>query len=157
MPGGDGLAVAGADQLGGLAQALADRVDRLGDGLAVAGEDVAPDRRVGAGDPGRVAEARADLGQPLGVAVELGGGLADEDVGDHVRKVADRRHQPVVGLGVDRLRAGAEAGDGALQAVVEDAAGAPGRRQVPAGAVEEVGAGVARRRRSRRRPAGGRR
>ena len=38
--------------------------------------------------------------------------------------------------------AGAEAGDDALQAVVEHAAGALGRRQVPAGALEEVGAGV---------------
>ncbi len=142
VPGGDRLAVARADQLGGLAEAGAERVDRLGDGLAVAGEDVAPDRRVGAGDPGRVAEARADLGQALGVAAELGVGLADEDVCDHVGKVADRRHHPVVGLGLDRLRAGAEAGDRALQAVVEDAAGAPGRGQVPAGAVEEVLAGV---------------
>ena len=44
--------------------------------------------------------------------------------------------------GVDRLRAGAEAGDGALQAVVEDAAGALCRGQVPAGALEEVRAGV---------------
>ena len=44
--------------------------------------------------------------------------------------------------GVDRLRAGAEAGDGALQAVVEQAAGALCRGQVPAGALEEVGAGV---------------
>ena len=47
-----------------------------------------------------------------------------------------------MGVGVDRLRAGAEAGDGPLQAVVEDAAGALCRGQVPAGALEEVGAGV---------------
>ena len=56
--------------------------------------------------------------------------------------VADRRHQPVVGLGVDGLRAGAEVGDRSLQAVVEDAARALGRRQVPARALEQVGAGV---------------
>ena len=85
VPGGDRLAVAGADQLGGLAQAPAERFDRVGDGLAVAGEDVAPDRRVGAGDPGRVAEAGADLGHPLGVAAELRARLGDERVGDHVR------------------------------------------------------------------------
>ena len=36
---------------------------------------------------------------------------ADEDVGDDVRQVADRRHQAVVGLGVDRLRPRAEPGD----------------------------------------------
>ena len=47
-----------------------------------------------------------------------------------------------MGSAVDRLRAGAEAGDGPLQAVVEEAAGALGRRQVPARALEEVGAGV---------------
>ena len=70
------------------------------------------------------------------------GRLLDEHVGDHVRQVADRRHQPVVGLGVDRLRAGAEVGDRPLQAVVEDAARALGRRQVPARALEQVGAGV---------------
>ncbi len=119
-----------------------DRVDRVGDGLAVAGEDVGPDRRVGAGDAGRVAEARPDLGQPLGVAAELGRRLGGERVGDHVRQVADRRHQAVVGGRVDRLRAGAERGDGALQAVVEQAAGALCRGQVPARALEEVGAGV---------------
>ena len=45
-------------------------------------------------------------------------------------------------VGVDRLRAGAEAGDGPLQAVVEQPAGALGRGQVPAGALEEVVAGV---------------
>ena len=36
-----------------------DRVDPGGDRLAVGGEDVAPDRRVGAGDAGRVAKARS--------------------------------------------------------------------------------------------------
>ena len=63
-------------------------------------------------------------------------------VGDHMRQVADRRHQAVVSLGVDRLRPGAEVGDRALQAVVEQTAGALGRGQVPAGPLEEVGAGV---------------
>ena len=45
-------------------------------------------------------------------------------------------------VGVDRLRAGAEVGDGALQAVVVDAARALGRGQVPAGALEQLGARV---------------
>ena len=94
----------------------------------------------------RPGSCRGSSGRPRAGArsprLELRRRLCDEDVGDHVRQVADRRHQPVVGVGVDRLRAGAEVGDGALQAVVEDAARALGRGQVPAGALEEVGAGV---------------
>ena len=71
MPGADRVGVAGADQLGGLAQPRARSASSLvGDRLAVGGEDVAPDRRVGAGDAGRVAEARADLRQALGLLGE---------------------------------------------------------------------------------------
>ena len=124
------------------AQSRAGGVDRLGDRLAVGREDVSPDRRVGAGDAGRVAEARADLGHPLGVARQLLGGLGREHVGEHVGQVADRRHQAVVGLGVDRLRPGAEIGDHALEAVVEQTARALGGSQVPASALEQIGAGV---------------
>ena len=43
----------------------------------------------------------AVLGQPRG-------GLRDEHVGQHVRQVAEDGHEPVVGLGVDRDRPGAE-------------------------------------------------
>ena len=66
----------------------------------------------------------------------------DQDVGDHVRKMADRRHQAVMRLGLDRLRARAEVGDRALDAVVEHPARRGRRRQVPAGALEEVRSGV---------------
>ena len=48
-------------------------------------------------------------------------------------------------------------GEQPVQALVQRAAGARRRRQVPRGAVEELRAGVARRRPSRRRPAGARR
>ena len=78
-----------------------------------------PDRRVRAGDAGRVAKARADLGQALGLLHRAPRRPADEHVGEHVRQVADRRHQPVVGLGVDRLRARAQVRDGPLEAVVD--------------------------------------
>jgi hypothetical protein len=44
--------------------------------------------------------------------------------------------------GVDCLRTGTEPGDRPLQAVVEDSAGVLCRRQVPAGALEEVGTGI---------------
>ncbi len=75
-------------------------------------------------------------------SASVGRGLLDQHVRDHVRHVADRRHQPVVRLGVDRLRAGPQVGDRALQQVVLQAARALGRGQVPASALEEVGPGV---------------
>src|SRR6202012_4153406 len=100
VPGGDRGGVAGADQLGGGVEAAGDGGDRVGDRLAVGGEDVGPDPRVGAGDAGRVAEARADLGDPL-AARQVGGGLGDERVGDRVRHPAHRRPQPVVAGGVE--------------------------------------------------------
>ena len=57
-------------------QALDRGVDLGRDRVAVGGEDVGPDRRVGAGHPGRVAEAGADLGQALGLLARVGGRLA---------------------------------------------------------------------------------
>ena len=110
----------------------------------VGGEDVRPDRRVGARRPGSCRESwarpRAGARTPRESAA---GGLLDEHVREHVRQVADRRHHPVVGLGVDRLRAGAELGDRALQAVVVRGRSSRSRRgQVPARSLEQVGAGV---------------
>ena len=62
-------------------------------------------------------------------------GLGDEHVGQHVRQVADRGQQPVVGVGVDRHRAGAERDDQPVQALVEQArralARASGTRRRP--------------------------
>ncbi len=53
------------------------------------------------------------------------------------------RHEPIVGVGVDRRRACAEADEQTVQALVELAGRAPFRgRQVPAGPVEEILAGV---------------
>ena len=138
-------------------QPLGDGVDLAGDRLAVGGEDVAPDGRVRTGDPGRVAKARADLGKPLGLLGRGRRGLANEHVGDHVGDVADRRHQPVVGLGVDRLGPGAEVGDRSLQAVVEHAARALGRASGTSGHPRTGRRGRSRLRPSRRRRAGARR
>ncbi len=142
VPGADRCRVAGADHLGRCPQPLDHGGDLVGDRLAVGGEDVPPDRRIRARDPGRVAKAGADLGQPLGLLREGRRGLADEHVGEHVREVADGRHHPVVSLGIDRLRPGPEAGDRALQPVVVQPAGGVGRGQVPAGALEQLRAGV---------------
>ena len=104
--------------------------------VAVGEVDVGPQRRVGAGDARRVAEARAGRRQPL--APEGAGGLGDEDVGDDVRQVRHRGHHPVVGVGVDRGGLGAEAGHEAVQALERDARRRGRRREVPDGAVEQV-------------------
>ena len=134
-----------------------DGVDLARDRLAVGGEDVAPDRRVRAGDPGRVAEARPHLGQALGLLDRRRRGLLDEHVREHVRQVADRRHQPVVRLGVDRLRAGADVGDRALQPVVVHAARSARSASGTSGRPRTGRRARCRRRRSRRPRADGRR
>ena len=117
-----------------------------------------PDRRVGAGDAGRVAKARADLGQALGLldqraAAACWTSTLASTCGRWLTVAISRSWVS----GVDRLRARAEVRDGPLQAVVVDAARALGRRQVPAGALEQVGARVLDARASRRRRADGRR
>ena len=73
---------------------------------------------------------------------QVPGRLGDEGVGDRVRHPATVAIRWSCAAGVDRLGTGAEPRHGALQAVVEEAAGALCRGQVPAGALEEVGAGV---------------
>ena len=64
----------------------------------------------------RRGSCRGSSGRPRACARSRGSApprpAPTSDVGDHVRQVADRRHQAVVGLGVDRLRPGAEVGDG---------------------------------------------
>ena len=71
------------------------------------------------------------------------GGLRGEQVREHVRQVRDVRHQPVVGLGVDRRRVRTEATQQRVQALVEHADGAlTGGRQVPRRSLEQVRAGV---------------
>jgi len=100
---------------------------------------------VAALDAGGVSEARAGGGQPLGwvgAGIERPGGLRDEHVREHVRQVRDRGQQRVVGLGVDRGRAGTEPVQEPVQPLVEDSRGARGGRQVPGGAVEQVRARV---------------
>ena len=92
------------------------------------------------GDPRHVAEARADARQPLVVLGQPPRGLRDQHVGHHVRQVRHGGQHAVVGLGVDRDRLRAEADDQPVQALVEQAAGALGRRQVPGRAVEQVAA-----------------
>ena len=72
-----------------------------------------PATRVASRKLGPTSGTRSPLGQ-------VPGRLGDEGVGDRVRHAADRRHQVVVRRGVDRLGTGAEPGDGALQAVVEE-------------------------------------
>ena len=138
LPGGECLGVARADQLGGPLEPLDDAVDLGCHGLGVGAVDVGPDPRVGTGDARCVAEAATDLGRAVGAAV-VARRRGDEDVGEDVRKVADRGHLAVVRSRVDGLGPGAEAGDEAMEAVEHDPLRVTGRGQVPTGAVEEVG------------------
>ena len=133
---GERRAVARRERRAGRAEARDRVVDRVQERVAVGEVDVGPQRRVGAGDARRVAEARAGRRQPL--AAERAGGLGDEDVGDDVRQVRHRGHHPVVGVGVDRGGPGAEAGHEAVQALERDPRRRRRRREVPDGAVEEV-------------------
>ena len=107
--------------------------------LAVGEEDVAPQRRVRARHARRVAKARAGRRQPLRLVGQLARRLAHEHVREHVRQVADGRHQAVVHVRRDRGRPRAERGHAPVQALVEHAARALGRRQVPGRALEQLG------------------
>ena len=93
-----------------------------------------------------VAVARASppwTRRPPAARGEQSDGLGDEQVGEHVRQVRDAPHQPVVGVGVDRLRPRPEAAQQPVQTLVEDTGGAAfGGGQIPGGAVEQVLAGV---------------
>ena len=90
VPGGDVAAERGL----GLLQARDGVVDRVGQGVGVGAVDVGPDRRVGAGHPRHVAEARARCRQS--VAADRGRSVRDEDVREHVREMRHRRQHPVV-------------------------------------------------------------
>ena len=109
--------------------------DRLNDRLVVGAEDLPPDRRVGPGDAGGVAQARSQGTEPLGAGATLEGEL----VGKYMWQVADDRHRPVMLGRLDRHRSCAEAGNQFLDPVVEQPGGALGRGQVPACALVQVG------------------
>ena len=87
--------------------------------LAVRQEDVAPQRRVRARHARRVAEARAGRRQALRLVGQLARGLAHQHVREHVRQVADGRHQAVVHVGRDRGRPRAERRHEPVEALVQ--------------------------------------
>ena len=68
-----------------------------------------------------------------------GADLVQEQVRERVRQVADEREQPVVRIGVDRDRDGAERRDERVQRAVARRVGRRVRRQEPRRAVEEIG------------------
>src|ERR1700722_14243627 len=87
--------------------------------------------------------ASRKLGPTAGSRAERAGGLADEHVGEHVRKVGDAGHEAIVRVGVDCDGTCAEATQQPVQALVEDAGGgAFGGREVTGGALEQVLPGV---------------
>ena len=107
--------------------------------VAVGQVDVGPDRAVGAGDARRVAEARPDRRQPLGLARAALAAWATSRLASTCGRCETHAISAVVRVGVDRGRARAEAAEQPVQPLVEDAGGAAfGRRQVPGGAVEEI-------------------
>ncbi len=144
VPGGDRLAVAAADQLGGLAQARADRRR--------------PRRRPPRGcwrrcrprSPGW----RRRRGSCRGSSGPTSGSRSESRVSSAAASADERRWRRTCGrwltVAISRSWASASIACGRapssatrpLQAVVEQAARALGRGQVPAGALEEVGAGV---------------
>ena len=65
-------------------------------GVAVREQDVAPQRRVRAGDARRVAEAGPGRRQARSIVAERPRRLVGEHVREHVRHVADRRHHAIV-------------------------------------------------------------
>ena len=144
-------------------RALDRAVDARDQLLAVGQVDVRPDRAVGAGDAGRVAEARP--GRAAGehrahVLVRVAPSTpprVDEHVREHVRQVRDARHHAVVRLGVDRRRLRAERDEQAVQALVEDARTCPWRASGTTSRPRTCPRAPGRPPRPRRPPAGGRR
>ena len=117
--------------------------------LAVVEEDVDPDARVRAGHARHVAERAADRRERV-VAVDARlAGLHDEQVGEHVRQVA--RDARAGGRGRPASIATGVAPSAATQAVQvaqPRGLGLGQRREVPGRALEQLGAGVLRRRAS---------
>ncbi len=98
-----------------------------------------PQPWVGARHARRVAEAPADRRCP---ALQLARGELDEQVRHDVREVRHDAHAAVVDAGLDRLRSRPERRDEAVQPLEQHPVGPCGRREVPDGAVEEIGARV---------------
>ena len=142
VPGAHGTGIGRTERARDLPEALDRGLHLVGDRGGVLHVDVGPDGGVGPGHTRGVAKARADARKRLVLAVHRARGLSDQHVRHDVRKVADCREQAVVGVGVERKRARAERQEQAVEALVEDAARARARGQVPGGAQEEVGAGV---------------
>ena len=149
--------LSGGQPVANVAQ-LADRGVELGDQrVAVGRVDTGPQLGVGARDACGVAEARADVRPSAhGLVAQGDGCAADQQVGQRVRQVRDRRHHAVVGLRFDHRRPGAQVGQQPVQALESHSRGLPGRSQIPGRTVEEIlagGAGAARLRAGQRVPA----
>jgi hypothetical protein len=113
--------------------------ERVGQRGRVLEEDVDPDARVRARDPGHVAERAARREQRV-VPVDHGRArLVDEQVGERVREMAREGDDAVVRVGVDRDRGRAETGDEAVHEPVALDVGGCERGQEPGRAVKELG------------------
>ena len=158
VPGRDAVAVAGGERGAERGQPRERVVDRVEQRVRVGEVDVAPDRGVRAGDARDVAEARAGRGQRLVLlAAASRAAWATSTLASTCGRCDTVASMRSCVSASTRGGARPEPGEQPVQALVERAARLRGRRQVPGGAVEQPGAGVARRRRSRRPRAGGRR
>ena len=138
-PAGEEAGVGGRERVLELLHAAAVLGERGGERLGVLEEDVDPDARVRAGHAGHVPQRAAGGLQRL-VAVDARRAcLVQEQVRERVRQVARERDEPVVRLGVDRDRDGAECGDEAVHEAVALRVGRGGRREKPGRALEELG------------------
>ena len=124
-----------------LLQAVLEGRQRGQQSSAVLEEDVGPDAAVAAGDAREVAKARAGGEQRVARARVLPS-LTHEDVGEHVRQVADHRHHAVVFLRVDGDRPRADLAEKPVEQLVGVGVDVrPGRHEV-GGALEERCPGV---------------
>ncbi len=123
------------DRAGVLAQTVQQR-------LAVVQEDVHPDMRICPGHAGHVAKRSTHRGERIVPVDAARTRLVGEQVRECVGQVAGQRHQPIVGIGVDRHRPGAEPGHVSVHGAVRRRVGRGPRGHEPGGALEQSRAGV---------------
>ena len=99
-------------------------------------------RGLAPGDPGHVPQRAAGVRERLVPLDARRTRLVDDDVREHVRKMARQRDELVVGSRLDRVREGAELADEAVDEGVALRARLGGRCEKPGGALEQAGRGV---------------
>ncbi len=136
---GDGALVSLLEKQGELYKLRGDRAQGLRERGPILEKDIAPDGGVGAGDSGEVLETGPDTVQRSLAPYLERPGVVHEYIGQHVRKVADHRHDPVVSHRVDVCGPCTQLHDELLQHLVELRKGRSGGAEEVGGLVEQVG------------------